>query len=109
MSWISLDDLLVAFYTAILDVRLAGPVNACAPASASNTEFTQTLARVLGVRAPLRVPRFALRAAFGRLADEALLSSSRVKPAALERIRFPWRHAALEEALRHHLGRHILA
>ena len=51
------------------------------------------------------VPAFALRAAFGELADAELLSSKRVLPAALERAGFTFLHPHLEDALRFTLGR----
>ncbi len=50
-------------------------------------------------------PAFALRAVLGReMADELLLSSQRVQPAALEASGFAFAHPSLPEALRHELG-----
>jgi hypothetical protein len=48
----------------------------------------------------LAAPRFALRALFGELADEALLCSQRVVPRRLEEAGFAFQHSALDPALR---------
>jgi len=104
MSWISIDDLVGAFYHAVLDQRCSGPVNAVAPEPVTNAEFAATLARVLRRPAILPVPKTALKLAFGAMADETLLASARVKPARLLAAQFWFRHERLEQALRHVLG-----
>jgi hypothetical protein len=105
MSWISIDDLVGAFYHAVLDQRCNGPVNAVAPEPVTNAEFAATLARVLRRPAILPVPKIALKLAFGALADETLLSSARVLPMRLLDAQYRFRHERLEDALRHVLGR----
>ena len=105
MSWISLDDLVGAIYHAVLDRRCDGPVNAVAPRAVTNGEFTRVLGRVLKRPAVLPVPAGALRAAFGEMADEALLSSARAVPGKLEEAGYEFRHENVEAALRHALGR----
>jgi len=105
MSWISIDDLVGAFYHAVLDQRCSGPINAVAPEPVTNAEFTATLARVLCRPAILPAPKMLLKLAFGAMADETLLSSARVVPAKLLAAQFGFRHERLEDALRHVLGR----
>ncbi len=105
MSWISIDDLVGAYYHAILDQRCNGPLNAVAPEPVTNAEFTATLAKVLQRPAILPVPGAALKLAFGAMAQEALLSSARVEPVRLHDAQFWFRHERLEAALRHVLGR----
>lgn len=106
LPWISIDDEVGAIAHALVSDRLRGPVNAVAPIPVTNAEFAATLARVLRRPAILPVPAFALRAALGRgLADEALLASQRVRPAALAASGYRFRHENLEAALRHVLGR----
>lgn len=105
MSWIALDDLIAAIRFAIDTPALSGPVNATSPESVTNEVFTRTLGRVLGRPTPLPVPAFALRLAVGQMADEALLSSARVRPRKLEESEFSFRHPDLEAALRFELGR----
>jgi len=105
MSWISIDDLVGAIYHTVLDQRCTGPVNAVAPEPVTNTEFTETLARVLGRPAVLAVPKVMLKLALGALAEETLLSSAKVVPVRLQAAQFWFRHERLETALRHLLGR----
>jgi uncharacterized protein (TIGR01777 family) len=105
VSWIAIDDLLDVIQLAMTAASLAGPVNAVAPEPVTNREFTKTLGRVLGRPTLVPAPAFALRLAFGELADATLLASTRVRPSRLlaagHRFRFP----DLEGALRHLLGR----
>jgi len=105
MSWISVDDLLGAIYHAVLDQRCNGPVNAVSPNPVTNAEFTATLSRVLRRPAFLPAPSLALRAAFGAMAEETLLTSQRVLPGRLMESQYVFRHEDLESALRHVLGR----
>ena len=104
MPLITIDDAAGVLLRALLDARLIGPVNGVAW-SVRNAEFTATLAHVLRRPAVLRAPRLALRAAFGALADEALLASARVAPKALVSVGHRFRHANVEAGLRHVLGR----
>ena len=105
ISWIALDDLVAAIRFAIDTPTLSGPVNATAPEAVTNEVFTRTLGRVLGRPTPLPVPAFALRLVVGQMADEALLSSARVRPRKLQEFGFSFRHPHLEAALRFELGR----
>jgi uncharacterized protein (TIGR01777 family) len=104
MSWIALDDLLGAILFSIASDTLAGPVNAVGPAPVRNDEFARTLARVLHRPALVPLPALAVRAIFGRMGEEVLLSSMRVLPTRLERAGFRFRHPTLEDALRFELG-----
>ena len=78
-----------------------------APGAVTNAEFTKTLGRVLGRPAFWRVPAWVLRAALGRMAEETLLSGVRAEPLRLEEAGYDFRHATLEEALRHVLGKQV--
>ncbi len=104
-SWIAVDDAVGVIHHALCEGSARGPVNAVAPGSVSNAEFTRTLARVLGRPALLPVPVFAARLAFGELADALLLASTRVMPARLQASGYQFRFPDLESALRHLLGR----
>ena len=81
MSWVSLEDVVCALLFAMETGSLAGAVNVIAPNPVTNAEFTRALGRELHRPAVLPVPAFALRLAFGEMADEALLASARVVPA----------------------------
>lgn len=103
MSWISLDDLVAVISYALSNETLRGPVNAVAPNSVTNHEFTKTLGRVLRRPTLFPMPAFAARLAFGEMADGLLLASARVEPKRLLdsgfRFRFPELEAALEHAV----------
>jgi uncharacterized protein (TIGR01777 family) len=105
MSWIGIDDVLGAILHAIHTESMRGAVNATGLAPVTNAEFTRTLGQVLHRPAALPVPAGALRLLFGDMADELLLSSLRVVPERLQQSGYVHRHASLEPALRHVLGR----
>ncbi|MGE0443181.1 MAG: TIGR01777 family oxidoreductase [Gemmatimonadales bacterium] len=104
MSWISIDDAAGAVMHLLQDTA-AGPVNVVAPAPVTNRDFTTALGRALHRPTVLpAIPAPLLRFALGDLADEALLASTRVRPARLEATGYRFRHPALADALRHVLG-----
>jgi NAD dependent epimerase/dehydratase family enzyme len=105
MSWIAIDDVVAAFLHLIERDDLAGPVNLVAPEPVTNAVFTRTLGRVLGRPTVAPAPAFALRLAFGEMADAALLSSTRVRPERLVASGYRFRFPELEGALRHVLGK----
>lgn len=100
MSWVSLDDAVQAVHHTLNSSSLQGPVNVVAPNPVTNSEFTRILGRLLRRPTALAVPAFAVRLAFGELADEALLASTRVEPKRLKLSGFRFKHPELEPALR---------
>ncbi len=100
MSWIALPDVVRSVEYLLANATLAGPINAVAPQPVTNTEFTQTLARLLHRPARFPVPALVLRALLGEMADSLLLSSARAVPARLQQAGFIFEHATLEAALR---------
>ncbi|PTY06904.1 TIGR01777 family protein [Opitutaceae bacterium EW11] len=104
MSWIGIDDLVGAYYHAVLDQRCIHAVNAVAPFPVTNRDFAETLARVLRRPTLLPVPPPVLRLSLGHMADELLLSSARVTPRILQDSGYRFRHSKLEDALRFVLG-----
>jgi len=106
MSWITRDDHVRAMMHAMFDERMSGAVNLVSPEPVTNRVFTETLGRVLRRPTLIPAPRFALRAVFGEMPDEALLSSHRVEPMRLMASGFGFRQPRLEPALRGLLGRH---
>jgi uncharacterized protein (TIGR01777 family) len=100
MSWIAITDVVDFVLRAIDDDRFAGPVNLSSPEPITNAEFTQLLAKLLGRPAMVPVPAFALRLAFGEMADRLLLTSHRLRPAALLAHQFSFAHHSAEGALR---------
>ena len=104
MSWIALDDVLDIFLRAVADSALSGPVNAVAPHPVTNAELTDLLGSVLHRPTQVPMPPSAARAVFGQMADELLLSSTRVLPERLLAGRHAFRFLEAEAALRYLLG-----
>lgn len=101
MSWLTIDDTLRAVHHALMNEEVSGPVNVVSPHPVTNLEFTKTLGQVLGRPTVLPVPAFAARVALGKMADELLLASQRVKPQRLLDSGFEFEHPELGEALQH--------
>jgi uncharacterized protein len=99
MNWIALADVVRAVEFLMTQPE-DGPFNVVAPNPVTNADFTQTLCKVLRRPAFLTVPAFALRLAFGEIADEALLTSTRALPERLLKAGFHFEFPALEGALR---------
>ncbi len=104
MSWIALDDLLGVLLEVVMNDELRGPVNAVAPESISNTAFTKALASAVHRPAIAPVPKLAIKAAFGEMAEELLLVSQRAEPARLTETGFSFAYPTIDEALRQELG-----
>jgi uncharacterized protein (TIGR01777 family) len=101
--WIHLADLLGLLLLSATRDDLRGPVNAVAPEPVTNAELTAALAEALHRPAAVTVPGFALKLAFGAMAEELMLASTRVSPIrALEAgytFRFPLLRQALADVL----------
>ncbi len=100
-SWLSLDDIVGAMQFVLANDSLSGPVNLVSPNPVTNREYTKTLGKVLVRPTIFPMPSFAARLAFGEMADELLLASTRVQPRKLERAGFKFAYPQLEPALRH--------
>ncbi len=105
ISWIGINDMISAILHALCTDSLHGPVNIAAPYPATNSELLHTLARVL--RRPLLppIPAGMLRTMYGQMAEEVLLGGCRVATDKLQQSGYRFRHADLEQTLRHLLGR----
>ena len=99
-SWIELGDLVRVLELCLALDALAGPVNAVAPAPATNRELTHVMGRVLGRPTLVPLPAIAVRLLLGEMGQALLLDSARVLPRRLERAGFRFRHPELEGALR---------
>jgi uncharacterized protein (TIGR01777 family) len=104
ISWVAIDDAVKAIRLALADERFRGPLNVVSPNPVMNEEFTKTLGHVLSRPTALHMPAFAVRLAFGEMADEMLLTSQRVMPKKLKDAGYEFEHPELEGALRKHLG-----
>jgi hypothetical protein len=108
MSWIAMDDVIGSIYHALATETLSGPVNAVAPNPVTNRDFTKTLGRVLWRPTVFPMPAFMARLAFGEMANDLLLGSTRVRPEKLLQSGYRFVYADLERSLRHLLGKAFL-
>lgn len=104
ISWVAIDDVVNAIKLALKDESIRGPLNVVSPNPVTNEEFTKTLGHVLSRPTALAMPAFAVRLAFGEMADEMLLASQRVIPKKLNDAGYEFQQPELEGALRKHLG-----
>ena len=99
ISWVQIEDLISMIEFILENDRIEGPVNLVAPAAATNREFTKALGKVVNRPTLMKMPAFVAKTVFGQMADELILSSTRVLPSVLMRNGYVHRHANLETAL----------
>jgi uncharacterized protein (TIGR01777 family) len=99
MSWVGRDDAVRMVLWAIDHDAVRGVYNVTAPQPVRNREFTRALGRALHRPAFMPAPAFALRAAFGQMADEALLAGQRVLPRRAQAEGFTFEATGLDELL----------
>ena len=104
MSWVAMDDVTGAIYHALVTDSLKGPVNVTAPNPATNKEFTNTLGKVLNRPTVMPMPAFAAKLAFGEMAKDLLLASTKVAPKRLSDSGYEFQYPELENALKHVLS-----
>ena len=99
ISWVQIEDLIAMIEFILENDRIEGPVNLVAPAAATNREFTKALGKVVNRPTLMKMPAFVAKTVFGQMADELILSSTRVLPSVLMRNSYVHRYANLETAL----------
>jgi uncharacterized protein len=104
ISWVAIEDVVEAIKLALKDESIRGPLNIVSPNPVTNEIFTKTLGHVLSRPTALAMPAFAVRLAFGEMADEMLLASQRVIPKKLNDLGYEFQQPELEGALKKHLG-----
>lgn len=103
MSWIDRDDAVRIVEWAIDRSDARGVYNATGPEPVRNREFTHALGRALHRPAIMPAPAFALRLAFGQMAEEMLLGGQRVVPRRADVEGFLFETRTVEQALARHL------
>ena len=98
-SWIALDDILGSIFHIINTDSIQGPLNIVSPDPVTNKEFVHILSEVLKRPASFHMPAFIVRFIFGEMADEGLLSSTRVYPAKLTESGYKFNYHDLKKAL----------
>lgn len=97
MPWVHINDVAEMFAHAV-DNDISGVWNASSPNPVTNAVFTEEMAKTLHRPAIFPVPLFALRIAFGELAQH-MLDSARVIPEAALKANFAFRYPDLGRAL----------
>lgn len=104
MSWIDLEDAARSIIHCAQDESITGPVNIVAPHPVTNSEYTRALGSVISRPTIFPMPDFAARLVFGQMADELLLSSTRVLPEKLQEYNHIFKYPQIEDCLKHALG-----
>lgn len=99
VSWISIIDMVRAIGFLLSHETVIGPVNLVSPNPVTNREYTKALGQVLQRPTILPMPAFMAKLAFGEMADELLLSSTRVMPSHLIKMGFEFEHETIQTAL----------
>jgi uncharacterized protein (TIGR01777 family) len=103
-SWISLEDEVAAIRFLMENKEQKGVFNLTSPEPVTMKDFCKKLGRVLKRPSWMRVPKFALRLAFGEMADEMLLTSQKVLPKKLLDSDFQFKYPKVTDALKAILG-----
>jgi len=104
-SWIALEDVIGAIHFALRTPSFHGVANVTAPEPVTNAAFTHVLGRVLHRPTVAAVPAPVIRALFGEMGQDSVLSGANVVPRALLDAGFRFRWPGLEDALRFCLGK----
>ena len=97
--------MLGAIHFALRTPSFQGVANVTAPEPVTNAAFTNVLGRILHRPTVATVPATVIRAVFGEMGQESVLSGANVIPRALLDAGFRFRWPGLEDALRFCLGR----
>ena len=103
-SLIGLNDLVRIFAYCLDNDQLSGPVNAVSPQPLTNAEFTKVVGSVLHRPTLFPLPAFMAKLVLGEMANELLLSSTRVNPGKLLKSGFAFEQPELKQCLEHELG-----
>lgn len=105
MSWIHIEDVVGAILHVLTHDDCSGAFNLTAAEPATNAAFTRALGEVLRRPTVLPVPKFALKVAFGEMAEHLLLTGQRVLPKRLLDAGYTFKHPDLRAALQDAIGK----
>ncbi len=101
ISWIAIDDLMLAMYHLLMNPSLKGPVNCVSPYPITNRGFVSNLAKALCCHLSPPLPPFLLHLLYGEKAKELLLPSTRAYPKKLLATEFHFSYPTLDTAFSH--------
>lgn len=99
LPWVDISDVTGIIRYALVDERLAGPVNAVAPTPVRMREFSAELGSAMHRPSWAPVPGFAVRLLLGELAD-MILGGQKAVPSVLRRMGYEFKKPDLAGALR---------
>lgn len=99
LSWIALDDVILAINHIINNKNLSGAVNLSSPEVATNQTFAKTLASALNRPCFFDMPEFIAKILFGKMGEELLLAGQNVYPKKLLASGFKFQTASLKSAI----------
>jgi len=99
MSWVSINDVAEIILHIINSETLSGPINIVSPNPLSNYSFTKILGKKLHRPTLFPLPAFLANLLFGEMAQELLLSSTKVIPLKLQKSGYHFQESTLESAL----------
>ena len=103
ISWIEIQDVVGAINHIIENTDIKGPVNIVSPSPVTNYNFTKTLGNILKRPTILPLPAFWTKILLGEMAQELLLSSTRVIPEKLQKAGYIFKNPTLKNALQNHI------
>lgn len=98
-SWIAIDDVIGIIHHLIKHPEIQGPINLVAPQIVSQQQFAKQLAKRLHRPALIPMPSFVVKALFGQMGHELLLSGQSVQSKKLAHYEFKFK--TLASALKH--------
>ena len=104
MSWIAIDDVVGAILHVLNNSSVHGAVNTVAPNPVTNLQFTKSLGRAIKRPTIFPMPAFAAKLVFGEMANDLLLSSTRVVPERLKQSGYEFQFPELDSAFSHLLS-----
>jgi len=104
MSWVGLDDVLGAVALVMSDPSVSGAINVTGPQPVSQSEFADTLGRVLSRPSFAPAPAAAVSLLYGEMGVATALASTGAQPSRLLAHDYEFRAPTLELALQHALG-----
>ena len=105
ISWISQDDVISALYELLMNPDANEAVyDLVSPNPIEQQDLSRTLARVLKRPHLFTIPAFVIKAVFGQMGEEVLLSGQAVVPKGLQSLGFHYEFSELEDVLKFELG-----
>jgi len=99
MSWVHVNDVIRAVHYLVDDNSLSGVFNLTAPGTVSNTQFTQTIGKVISRPTLFSLPAFVVKTIFGEMGERLLLMGQSVVPHNLLQAGFSFDFPDLDGAL----------